>query len=120
MPAHPVIDPEEDVSSNIARYRRITAKELSTRLNRLGLTAKQFSRLHGSQRKRVIKWATPKPGADSEEPIPHSVAVLTTLLIEVPEAMAIARRVTEELMLEEEDDDGGNQHPRSAEHYRKG
>ncbi len=82
------------------RYRRMSPEELSQALDDLHLSAGQFARLAGSQRKRVLLWLE-KSDARGED-IPHHIAVLCELL-KLPGAMDIARRVTDEAIIETEE-----------------
>lgn len=85
--------PQDDNVPN--RYNRLTAKELSAALDDLKLTAGQFARLSGSQRKRVLQWL------EGIEEIPHNVTVLLSLL-KLPGSMKVALDITDEMIIEEE------------------
>jgi hypothetical protein len=78
------------------RYSRITGADLSQAIDDLHLTAGQAARLLGTQRKRIIQWL-------EEEDIPHHVTVMVELL-KLPGAMEIARKITDEAILETEED----------------
>jgi hypothetical protein len=80
------------------RYRRIAPADLSRALDRLNLTAGQFARLIGCQRRRVLWWLD---GREDKEGAPHHVAVMVELLA-LPGAMALARRITDAAIVEEE------------------
>jgi hypothetical protein len=81
------------------RYRRISPADLSRALDDLGLSAGQFARLLGCQRRRVMWWLEGRP---DKEPAPHYVAWIVELL-KLPGAMAIARQITDAAIVEEEE-----------------
>lgn len=82
------------------RYRRIGPKDLSRYLDELNLSAGQFARLIGSQRKRVLLWLEPSDAKG--EDIPHHVAVFCELL-KMPGAMEVALAVTNDAIIEEDE-----------------
>lgn len=69
-------------------YRRISGADLSTELNRLGLTKRGFAKLYGVRDDRIQQWI------DGREDIPHSVAVMLKLLA-LPGGLAAASTYTD-------------------------
>lgn len=72
-------------------YQRMTAEQLSTAMDELGLSKWQLIRLTGSSERKVDAWL------DGKEDIPHWVLVLCSVLT-VPGAMEIAKRVTDHVV----------------------
>ena len=59
-------------------YDRIDHLELSRRLDRLGISARELARASGANEDRVLKWL------DGREDIPPHIDLLTTLWMRVP------------------------------------
>ena len=78
---------------DVYQYRRMTAQQLSDALNHLDLTANQFARLIGAQRKRVLGWLA------GEDRIPHHVYLLARLLVESDEAYKTAETLANECVI---------------------
>lgn len=66
------------------QYLRMEPVDLSDDLNKIGITAGQFSRISGARYERVKKWI------DGKEDIPPFVPVLCALL-KLPGALAAAK-----------------------------
>ena len=71
-------------------------QDFSAALNHLGLTANQFARLIGSQRKRVIGWL------EGEKEVPHHVHLIVRLCLESPGVLQYAKRLADEFVVEAE------------------
>lgn len=65
-------------------YARINGKELSRRLDHLGLGLEDLVRLSGTSRYRATKWV------NGEEDIPIPVDLLTQTWVDVPGALEAA------------------------------
>lgn len=59
-------------------YARIDHKELSRRLNAIGITARDLERASGADGRRVMRWLS------GEEDIPPHVDLLTLLWLDIP------------------------------------
>ena len=66
-------------------YDRIDHLELSRRLDRLGISARELARASGANEDRVLKWL------DGREDIPPHIDLLTTILNDVPEVQFVVR-----------------------------
>jgi hypothetical protein len=72
-------------------YERMTGREFSAALDRIGLTMRQFARLSGAREDRVQAWL------EDCEDIPHHVGVLCAALA-LPAAMELARAYTDNMV----------------------
>jgi transcriptional regulator with XRE-family HTH domain len=80
------------------QYERMTAEQFSKALNQLNLTMRQFVRLSGVSEAKVERFISGK------EDIPHFVTVLCALLT-LPNALAMAKGVSDAMVLPEKDDE---------------
>ena len=72
-------------------YRRIDGRELSDRINHLGLSANDLMILSGARRDRVLQWLR------GEEDIPPYVDQITRVWIDVPGSLEAAQEWAREV-----------------------
>ncbi len=75
-------------------YQKMTGREFSAALDRLGMKPKAFARVFGLNWSTVLRWVRP-PDAPDALTVPTWVPVALTLL-ELPHALGRARQVAAE------------------------
>lgn len=87
----------EGTSRRPNRYRRMTPRELSEAIDKLGLSAGKIARLTGNQRKRILQWL------EGTEEIPHIFHALVRVMLEFDDGVSFLLDLANEYIIEQEE-----------------